>query len=77
MQLEIRVVVSKLNCADISNIADIILHIPRVTVVNFIGLEMCGNAIKNRDRVWIDYSEAANACEDAIEKIRDNSILVG
>lgn len=77
MQLEIRVVVSKLNCVDISNIADIILQLPRVTVVYFIGLEMCGNAIKNRDRVWIDYSEAANACEDAIEKIIHAGIDVG
>ena len=77
MQLEIRIVVSKLNYTDVSNIADAILKLPRVTVVNFIGLEMCGNAIKNRDRVWIDYSVAASSCENAIEKIIHAGIDVG
>lgn len=57
MRIEIRIVVSKLNYRDISNIVELLLTLPRITVVNFIALEMCGNAIKNRAQVWIDYPE--------------------
>lgn len=67
MRIEIRIVVSKLNYRDISNIVELLLTLPRITVVNFIALEMCGNAIKNREQVWIDYPEAAAACEAGIE----------
>ena len=38
MQIEIRIVVSKLNRQDISSIVDFILDLPRVSIVNFIAL---------------------------------------
>ena len=77
MRIEIRIVVSKLNYRDISNIVDLLLTLPRITVVNFIALEMCGNAIKNRAQVWIDYLQAAAACEDGIEKLVSAGIDIG
>lgn len=77
MRIEIRIVVSKLNYKDITNIVDLLLTLPRVTVVNFIALEMCGNAIKNREQVWIDYQEAAASCEDGIEKLIGAGIDIG
>ena len=77
MRIEIRIVVSKLNYMDISNIVDLLLTLPRITVVNFIALEMCGNAIKNRAQVWIDYPQAAAACEDGIEKLVSAGIDIG
>lgn len=77
MQIEIRIVVSKLNYQDISSIVDFVLGLPRVSVVNFIALEMCGSAIMNKDHVWIEYPEAAQACEDGIEKLIRAGIDVG
>lgn len=77
MQIEIRIVVSKLNYQDIDNIADVVLQLPRVSLVNFIALEMCGNAIMNRDKVWIDYPLAAKSCETGIEKLVHAGIDVG
>ena len=53
------------------------MTVARITVVNFIALEMCGNAIKNREQVWIDYPEAAAACEAGIEKLVSAGIDIG
>lgn len=77
MRIEIRIVVSKLNYQDISSIVDFVLNLPRVSVVNFIALEMCGSAIMNKDRVWIEYPAAAQACENGIEKLIRAGIDVG
>lgn len=56
IKVEIRIVVSKLNCDNLSDIAEFICkYLNRALVVNFVGLEMCGNAARNRERVWIDY----------------------
>ena len=77
MRIEIRVVISKMNTHAVADIADMILCLPRVTIVNFVALEMCGNAIKNRNRIWIEYPEAAAACEAAIQKLVMSGIDVG
>ena len=77
MRIEIRIVVSKLNYHDVSTIVDFILGLPRVSVVNFIALEMCGSAIVNKSRVWIEYPDAAQACEDGIEKLIHAGIDTG
>lgn len=78
MHIEIRVVVSKLNSKDITNIAEFLCSkIQRISVVNFIGLEMCGNAAKNKSVVGISYSEAAQSCEQAIPLLGEHGIDVG
>lgn len=77
MRIEIRIVVSKLNHQDVSAIVDFILGLPRVSVVNFIALEMCGSAIVNKSCVWIEYPDAAQACEDGIEKLIHAGIDTG
>ena len=77
VRIEIRIVVSKQNLSDVDAIVDLVLGLPRVTVVHFIGLEMCGNAIKNKDLIWVDYSQAAAACEAGIQKLMAAGIDVG
>jgi len=60
-EIELRVVVSRLNVEDLSMLAKFVVHtFPRVTCVNFIALEMSGSAAVNRDALWVDY---AVACE--------------
>lgn len=77
VRIEIRIVVSKQNLSDVDAIVDLVLGLPRVTVVHFIGLEMCGNAIKNKDLIWVDYPQAAAACEAGIQKLMAAGIDVG
>ncbi len=70
MSVEVRIVVSKLNYQDMTNIADLLINnFNRVKVVRFMGLEMLGNAHKNSDQVWIDYNEAFKAIETAVKKL--------
>ena len=74
IRVEIRIVVSKLNCENLSAIAEFICrYLGRAAVVNFVGLEMCGNAARNRELVWIDYPEAFSHMKNAIDILcRDN-----
>lgn len=76
--IEIRIVVSKLNYLFISKIADLIVkEFGGVFCVKFIGLEMLGNAAKNKNDVWIPYHEAFAKCEKAIDLLVSNGIDVG
>lgn len=78
IKVEIRIVVSKLNCENLSDIAEFICkYLNRAFVVNFVGLEMCGNAARNRERVWIDYPEAFLHMKNAIDILCKNNINVG
>ena len=41
-----------------SNIAKFIVeNIPQVKMVNIMALEMTGNAFKNKEKVWINFSD--------------------
>lgn len=78
VELELRIVVSKLNKDDITNIAQhIVRHFPSVTVVNFVGLEMRGNCVANADEVLISYEEAFRVSKEAINLLIRNGIDVG
>lgn len=78
VETEIRIVVSKLNCDDIKDIAQCIISmLPGVTVVNFVGLEMRGNCVINSDNVLISYQEAFAKSKDAIDLLIRNGIDVG
>lgn len=78
IELELRVVVSKLNIHDLNDIAEMIIrHFPRTAVVNFIGLEMRGNCILNQDEVILSYEEAFQGAKKAIRMLIMNGIDVG
>lgn len=67
-ELEIRIVVSKLNYDKMLDIAHFLVDkFKRITSINFIGLEMLGNAVKNAKSVWIDYKSAFPYIKPAIE----------
>lgn len=74
-KVEIRIVVSKLNIYDVNNIADLIIkEFPKVYSIKIIGLEMLGNAHKNKDSVWISYNMAFKYVKPIIKKIMENGI---
>ena len=78
VDVEIRIVVSKLNCDNLYNIAEFILkYLNKAFVVNFVGLEMCGNAARNRQDVWIDYSSAFIKMKEAVNILCNQNIKVG
>lgn len=75
--VEIRIVVSKLNAADFSKIADLIIHrFPQIEYVSVIAMEMTGNARVNKELVWLPYSEAFALISPAIKTLMKNGIDV-
>lgn len=77
IRIEVRIVVSKLNAHDITNIATFIIKkIPHVACVNFIALEMTGSAATNADQVWLSYNEAFNESKAAINYLVQHGIDV-
>lgn len=78
VEIEIRIVVSKLNCEDVYNIAKLIVDMfPSVSVVNFVGLEMRGNCAANANDVLISYEDAFKYSKEAIKLLIRNGIDVG
>lgn len=76
--VEIRLVVSKLNYKYIDKIAELIVNeFPKVGSVKIMGLEMSGNAARNVDDVWIPYPTAFEHSKSAITKLVSNGINVG
>lgn len=58
ISVEIRIVVQKMNYKILDKIAAFICNqFPNITVVNIMSLEMCGNAILNKERVWVNYED--------------------
>ena len=67
-RVELRVVVSKLNIKDMKNLATLVVdELPQVDNVVFMGLEMMGNAIKNKDYVWLDYIQSFSYLKEPID----------
>lgn len=78
MPIELRIVVSKLNANFIIEIAELISQEFRgVSCVKIMGLEMTGNAAKNKDSVWIDYPSAFRHSQKAIDLLIKAGIDVG
>ncbi|MBR5502796.1 MAG: His-Xaa-Ser system radical SAM maturase HxsC [Oscillospiraceae bacterium] len=76
--IELRIVVSKLNADDIVATAKMIAALfPTVTNVNFIGLEMLGNAAVNSSEVWLPYRTAFEKCRQAADILIANEINTG
>lgn len=66
-KIEIRVVINKLNYNVIANIADMISdYFPKVVRVNFMAMEMLGNAVVNKEKVWIDFNSVQEKLKEAV-----------
>lgn len=73
--IELRVVVSKLNVKYLSDIAQFIkATLPKVRIVNFIGLETLGNCAKNFEQVYMDYAETFKFIKPALRVLVDAGI---
>ena len=76
--VEIRIVVTKMNCDDLLNIAKLIVkYFPSAYRVHFISLEVRGNCIKNKDLVYIDPEQSFQKSRLAIDHLLQNGINVG
>ena len=75
--VEIRLVVCKLNIDDVISIAKLIVdYFPEVSTVKIMGVEMTGNAARNRESIWISYRDAFLASKGAIDVLIQASIDV-
>ena len=64
--VEIRVVINKLNYLDLVNIAEMIsTEFQNCHRVNFVAMEILGNAYMNLDEVWIDFEDFKEQLEKA------------
>ena len=76
-KVEIRIVISARNIEDLDDTAQYIVdNYPGVFCVNFIGMEMMGNAVVNKDSLWIDYSIAFAKAKSGIDLLVRNGIDV-
>lgn len=75
VKVEIRVVVNKLNYLYLHELSNFIIrYFPNVLRVNFMALEMLGNAVVNKDKVWIDYSEIKDYVRNSVINLVKNGI---
>lgn len=76
IDVEIRIVVLKKNYNELENIAKFIVeNIPQVKMVNIMALEMTGNAFKNKEKVWINFSDVNDYLYKACMKLIENGIV--
>ena len=69
-RVELRIVVSKMNVDTLLDEACFIVNnLKGIFCVTFMGIEAMGNAVKNYDKVWIDYHIATSYFEKAIDKL--------
>lgn len=77
IDVEIRIVVNKINAPFISDIAKLIAdQFPETVGVRIMAMEMLGNAAKNIEKVWLPYEKFFDSVEDAISILVNNSIDV-
>ena len=78
VSVELRIVVTKMNCDDLVNIAKLISdRFKRVHLVNFIGLEPRGNCARNFEEVYIDHHSSFEKSKPAIEHLVSHGYDVG
>lgn len=75
IETEIRIVLTKQNIDNMERIARYIIKYFRgIACVNFMGLELMGNAVKNKEEVWLPYDEAFLKSKKAIRLLIANGI---
>ncbi len=68
LKLELRIVVCRTNVSNIEDIAKLIIReLPNTDRVCIMAMEMTGNAFKNRDEIWIPYSDSFPNVKKAID----------
>ena len=76
-EIEIRIVVSKLNYKHMDQLADFIVkELQGISCVHIMATEMMGAAAKNREDVWLDYAQAFDSSKYAIKTLMKNGIDV-
>ena len=77
-QIEIRIVGHRKNVEHLDALCDRLLRSGlRISVVNFIAMEMNGSAAHNRDGLWVDYRAFFAAAKPAIHRLVRAGIDVG
>jgi His-Xaa-Ser system radical SAM maturase HxsC len=75
ISVEVRVVLQKANWHRLKDLAELIAaKTPGTIQVNFMGLELLGNAARNLGEVWIDYREVAAELSQAITLLAQHGI---
>ena len=76
-KVEVRIVLSKKNIDTIFETAKYIQeNYKGVFCINFIAMEMMGNAAINKDELWIDYGEAFKKIKKAVDLLVESGIDV-
>lgn len=76
IDIEIRIVVLRKNYKELKNIANFIVkNIPQVKIVNIMALEMTGNAFKNKEQVWVNFSDISIYLYKACMELIENGIM--
>ncbi|MEG1930918.1 MAG: His-Xaa-Ser system radical SAM maturase HxsC [Anaerovorax sp.] len=66
LELEIRIVIMKVNYQHLPDIARYIIEtFPKTCTVSFMGMELLGNAAINQDMLWINFPDTAPFIEEA------------
>lgn len=77
MDIEIRIVISKLNIHYMQEVAEFIINnFKGIEVVHFMAIEMMGNAAKNSELVWIPYENIFEYIKQPIISIIESGIDV-
>jgi len=73
--IEIRVVLSKMNYLHLLDIANLIIDkFPNTFRVNFMAMEMLGNAVVNASKVWVDFDKLQSEISKASRLLIGNGI---
>lgn len=69
VEVGIRIVVSRLNYSRLNELIRFISReFPEIKYVNLMGMEVLGNAWKNREQVWIEFDEVKDSLRQAVEQ---------
>ena len=69
IEVGIRIVVSRLNYQELNSIIHLVhREFPRIRYINIMGMEVLGNAWKNRQTVWVEMDEVKPYVQKALEE---------
>ena len=69
VEVGIRIVVSRMNYSRLNELIwSISREFPEIKYVNLMGMEVLGNAWKNREQVWIEFDEVKDSLQQAVEQ---------